>query len=57
MTNKILAVVRIILLLLALSFVVLFGYKYFTAGELNYSYFAPIAGLLVFYVRTKPRAK
>ena len=57
MTNNILGVVRIILLLMVVAFVVLFCYRYFTAGELNYSYAAPIAGLLVFYFITKPRAK
>ena len=57
MTNDILRVVRIILLLLLIAFVVLFGYKYFTAAELNYSYLAPIAGLLCFYFITKPRAQ
>ena len=53
--NKLLAVLRIILLLLAIAFVVLFGYKYYTAGELDYNYLIPIAGLLVFYFLTKPR--
>ena len=57
MINKILAVSRIILLLLAIAFVLLFGYKYYTTGELEFSYLAPIAGLLVFYFLTKPSAK
>ena len=56
MTNKILAILRIIMLLLLIAFVVLFGYKYFRAGELNYGYLVPIAGLLVFYLITKPKA-
>ena len=55
--NNLLAVLRIILLLLVVAFMVLFGYRYFSAGELNYSYLAPIAGLLVFYVITKPGAE
>ena len=54
--NKALAILRIILLLLAASFLLLFAYRYFSAGELNYGYLLPIAGLLVFYVITKPRA-
>jgi hypothetical protein len=57
MTNKILGVIRMIMLLIVIAFVVLFGYKYYTAGELNYSYLAPIAGLLVFYFITKPKTK
>ena len=57
MINKILAVSRIILLLLAIAFVLLFGYKYYTTDELEYSYLAPIAGLLVCYFLTKPSAK
>ena len=57
MTNNILGVVRIILLLMVVGFVVLFGYRYFTLGELNYGYAAPIAGLLVFYLITKPKVK
>ena len=57
MTNNILGVVRIILLLLAFSFVVLFGYRYFTNGEMNYGYLVPILGLVAFYFITKPRAK
>lgn len=57
MTNSILGVIRIILLLIIIAFVVLFGYQYYAARELNYSYLAPIAGLLFFYFITKPKTK
>ena len=57
MTNNILGVVRIILLLLAFSFIVLFGYKFFTKSELNYEYLVPILGLVAFYFITKPKVK
>jgi hypothetical protein len=57
MTNTILGIVRMILLLLVIAFVALFGYKYYTLGELNYSYLTPILGLLVFYFITKPKTK
>ncbi len=56
MTNSILGIVRLVLMLLVIAFVGLFGYKYFTSGELNYGYLTPILGLLVFYFITKPRA-
>ena len=57
MTNNILGVVRMILLLLAFAFVVLFGYRFLTKGEVNYEYLVPILGLVAFYFITKPRAK
>ena len=57
MANKIFGIVRIIMLVLVIAFVVLFGYKYFTTGEINYGYSVPILGLLVFYFITKPRAE
>ena len=57
MVNNILSVVRVVLLLLAFSFVLLFGYRYFTKSEVNYEYLVPILGLVVFYFITKPTAK
>ena len=57
MINNILGVGRIILLILAFTFVVLFGYRYLTKGEVNYEYLVPILGLVAFYFITKPRAK
>jgi hypothetical protein len=49
MNYKFLKVIRVILLMLAIAFAALFGYKYLTAGELRYDYFLPIVGLLFFY--------
>ncbi len=57
MTNKILGVVRMILLLLVMAFIALLGYKYYKMSEFDYGYLVPIAGLLVFYFITKPKAK
>lgn len=56
MTNKILGIVRMMLLLLIIAFVVLFVIRYYAAGEFHYEYLAPIVGMLVFYLITKPRA-
>ena len=55
--NNLLPILRILLLLLIVAFIGLFGYRYFSVGELNYGYLVPIAGLLVFYLITKPAAE
>lgn len=57
MTNNVLEIIRLILLLIVAAFIVLFGYKYYVTGDLHYSYLTPVAGLLFFYVITKPKTK
>lgn len=55
MTGNLLRVIRTILLLLMLAFLLLFGYKWYGAGEPNFAYLTPVFGLAIFYLIAKPK--
>lgn len=55
MKGDVLRVIRVILLLLMLAFMLVFGYKWYRTGEPNFGYLAPVLGLAVFHLVTKPK--
>ena len=55
MTNKLLPIIRIILLVLAVGFILTIAYKYLVNGTFDALMLTPIIGLLFFYFITKPK--
>ncbi|MFL6373852.1 MAG: hypothetical protein ACJ73D_04210 [Pyrinomonadaceae bacterium] len=54
-TAKVIAALRVMLLVLMMAFIVLTAYKYFVKGTLEWMTVMPVAGLLVFYLIVRPK--